>query len=589
MEITKSYFGILDYIVFALVLGVSSSIGIYYRFTGGKQKTLNEYMLADKSMPVLPVAFSLMASFMSAITLLGVSKENYMFGTQFIIINISYIISTPIVCYLYLPVFFRLQNTSVYEYLERRFGLLTRTCASLAFSLQMTLYMGIVLYAPALALSAVTGISLNWSVIMVGLVCTFYSALGGMKAVLMTDVFQSLLMFAAVFAVITRGVMDYGFGNILKIADEGSRLEFFNVSPDPRERHTIWSLGIGGCFTYCSLYGVNQAQVQRLLTLLPLYVMETMGMIPGLSGLFVSGIFSGSLSTVSSAVNSLAAVTVQDYILPFFPNCYKREKQAMKISKVLACLYGGICMAVAFLTQLLGSGVLQASLTVFGAVGGPLLALFTMGMLCKCANQKGAMCGLISGLVLTLWIGFGRPKPPLPFKPVSVEGCPALNTSLVLPNNISTETLKSIRNTTLIESLTEVSTNISDPSLWDTTIEPLDLDRENLTTLSSVHNITGVSSDESKSALQELYAVSYMWVAAIGFATTLLVGVAVSRASGGNDILDVDLYFTWVQPQGTNITTVNMCTEKSDLSCNMDIMPVSSSAKLNPEGEMTHL
>ncbi|XP_063586929.1 putative sodium-dependent multivitamin transporter [Penaeus indicus] len=80
-----------------------------------------------------------------------------MFGTQFIVINISYIISTPIVCYFYLPVFFRLQNTSVYEYLERRFGLLTRTTASLAFSLQMTLYMGIVLYAPALALSAVTG------------------------------------------------------------------------------------------------------------------------------------------------------------------------------------------------------------------------------------------------------------------------------------------------------------------------------------------------------------------------------------------------------------------------------------------------
>lgn len=72
-------------------------------------------MLADKSMSAIPVAFSLMASFMSAITILGVSKENYSFGTQFIVINISYIISTPIVCYLYLPVFFRLQNTSVYE------------------------------------------------------------------------------------------------------------------------------------------------------------------------------------------------------------------------------------------------------------------------------------------------------------------------------------------------------------------------------------------------------------------------------------------------------------------------------------------
>lgn len=72
-------------------------------------------MLADRSMSAIPVAFSLMASFMSAITILGVSKENYSFGTQFVVVNVAYILSTPIVCYLYLPVFFRLQNTSVYE------------------------------------------------------------------------------------------------------------------------------------------------------------------------------------------------------------------------------------------------------------------------------------------------------------------------------------------------------------------------------------------------------------------------------------------------------------------------------------------
>lgn len=72
-------------------------------------------MLANREMSIVPVAFSLMASFMSAITLLGVVQEMYMFGTQFIMINFSYIIATPIVCYFYLPVFFRLQKTSVYE------------------------------------------------------------------------------------------------------------------------------------------------------------------------------------------------------------------------------------------------------------------------------------------------------------------------------------------------------------------------------------------------------------------------------------------------------------------------------------------
>lgn len=147
-------------------------------------------MLANGSMSFLPVAFSLMASFMSAITILGVSSENYMYGTQFVVINLAYVIGTPIVAYVYLPVFYRLKALSVYEYLEHRFGKATRLVASAAFSLQMILYMGIVLYAPSLALSAVTGLNKVGAILSVGFVCTFYSTIGGMKAVLITDVFQ---------------------------------------------------------------------------------------------------------------------------------------------------------------------------------------------------------------------------------------------------------------------------------------------------------------------------------------------------------------------------------------------------------------
>lgn len=629
-QIMESYFGLTDYVIFALVLAVSSAIGLYYRFTGGKQKTFKEYMMADNNMPVLPVAFSLMASFMSAITILGVSKENYTFGTQFIVINFSYLISTPIVCYLYLPVFFRLQNTSVYEYLEQRFGQVTRICASLAFSLQMTLYMGIVLYAPALALSAVTGIQLNVSIMAVGVVCTFYSALGGIKAVLITDVFQSLLMFAAIFAVITRGVMDFSVAEIFKIANEGERLEFFNISPDPRERHTLWSLAIGGCFTYCSLYGVNQAQVQRLLTikdlhraqaslwiqwpiltvlslstsfaglvvyaqyhncdpmtsgriansdqLLPLYVVETMGMVPGLSGLFVSGIFSGSLSTVSSALNSLAAVTYQDYILPCIPHHSGfREKYATRISKILACVYGLICIMMSFLIPLVGTGILQASLTIFGAVGGPLLALFTLGMLCRCANQKGAMAGLSLGLVITLWIGFGQPKPTPPFKPVSVEGCPASNASLNIENIQMTRNSSYKGDEFYFDGLSNIS---------------LTLPPENKEGLPATipFEFNSTLHEASTPFLHNLYAVSYMWVAAIGFIVTMLVGVLVSIATGGNTVLEKELFSSWIHIEGTTSSgTENLFTEKSDHTIAGDIISVSADKLTSDEREMSHL
>ena len=83
--------------------------------TGGKQRTTSEYLLADSSMSVIPVAFSLMASFISAITLLGVTAEIYTFGTQFVLINISYIIGTPIAAFIFLPVFYKLKLTSIYE------------------------------------------------------------------------------------------------------------------------------------------------------------------------------------------------------------------------------------------------------------------------------------------------------------------------------------------------------------------------------------------------------------------------------------------------------------------------------------------
>ncbi|ETN60334.1 sodium/solute symporter [Anopheles darlingi] len=473
-----SSFGVWDYVVFIAMLIVSAGIGVYYRFSGGKQKTTTEYLLADRNMSIWPVSFSLMASFMSAVTLLGVSNENYQFGTQFVSINLSYGLATPIAAYLFLPVFFRLQACSAYEYLEMRFGKKTRLAASLAYTLQMILYMGIAVYAPALALQAVTGLDQAYSILAIGGICTFYSTIGGMKAVLFTDVFQSVLMFAAIYAVIIcAAVKAGGLGPIWDAASEGGRLEIWNFSPDPTTRHTWWSLTIGGMFTYLSLYAVNQTQVQRLKTVkdlksaqkalwlnwpilsllslstsfsglaiyyfyrtcdplsqgrikvrdqtMPLFVVDAMGDLPGLPGLFVSGIFSASLSTVSAALNSLAAVTLEDYLKPLYMKIKKEplpDLQSSFPSKVMAFIYGLICIAVAFLAQNMG-GVLQASLTIFGVVGGPLFALFSMGMFTTRANQRGVITGLLVGLSFSLWIGFGQPRPPLKTLDFSTEDC----------------------------------------------------------------------------------------------------------------------------------------------------------------------
>ncbi|XP_038220122.1 putative sodium-dependent multivitamin transporter isoform X3 [Zerene cesonia] len=472
-------FGTWDYVIMVATLIASVVIGLYFKFTGGKQKTNEEYLLADRNMSIFPVAVSLMASFMSAITLLGVSAENYYYGMIFVVINLSYGIATPIASHLYLPVFFGLQKTSTYEYLELRFGPKIRMLASLTYTLQMILYNGIVLYAPSIVLEAVTGLDRVISILVIGLACTFYSTLGGMKAVLFTDLLQSFLMFAAVFSIVIFAMIKVGgLENIFIIAKEGGRLDFSNVSLDPTERHTWWSLIIGGFITYLSLNAVNHTQIQRLLTvsslsrsqqclwwswpvlsllsvvtctsglaiyavykdcdpyvsksisaidqLMPYFVVDTMRSVPGLAGLFAAGIFSASLSTISASCNALAAVTLTDYVSRW---CTVRETYIAWLTKLAAFAYGMVFLALAFLAQYLG-GILQAALTIFGAVGGPLFGVFTLGMFTTYATEMGVSVALLSGMSMTLWMSFGSPRP-LPVKlPLSTEGC--LNATIPL-------------------------------------------------------------------------------------------------------------------------------------------------------------
>lgn len=137
-----------------------------------------------------------------------------------------------------------------------------------------------------------------------------------------------------------------------------------------------------------------------------------LGHIPGLSGLFVAGIFSGSLSSVSSTLNSLAAVTLEDYFKPLYRHIKKTEYVATSAlpSKIIACTYGAVCIGGAFLAQFLG-GILQASLILFGVVGGPLLGMFTLGMTTEIATEWGVIPGLLIGIGLSIWLGFS-PKPP---------------------------------------------------------------------------------------------------------------------------------------------------------------------------------
>lgn len=470
-------FTVWDYVVFGCMLAVSAAIGIYYAVQGLRRKsTTDDFLMGGRNMSVFPVALSILASFMSAITLLGTASEMYVYGTQYLFIIFSYCLVIPATAYLYMPVFYKLHVTSAYEYLELRFNHVIRAIGCVTFSVQMLIYMAIVLYAPALALSQVTGISVWTSVLSIGIVCTFYTSFGGMKAVVWTDVFQVCLMFGAMLMVVIRGAYDIGGMKIVfDEAYKGDRIEFFNLNADPTERHTVWGLIIGCFFTWMSIYAVSQAMVQRYLTvpnlkgartaiwmnlpglsllmlicalaglvmyaryhdcdplltkkvtapdqLLPLFVMDVLGSMPGVPGLFVSGIFSGALSTVSSGVNSLAAVTLEDIIKRYIKKDMS-ERYATNITKAIAVCFGLVAIALVYGAQMMGN-VLQAALSIFGIVGGPLLGVFTLGMFFPCANSIGAGVGTLTSLAVCFWIGFGAfaTVPAVHKAPVSVLGC----------------------------------------------------------------------------------------------------------------------------------------------------------------------
>ena len=108
-------FSNIDYVIFSCVLLVSAAIGIFFGCSGGKQKTASEFLMADRQMQVLPVAMSLLATFISAITLLGTPAEIYIFGTHYVILGFAYCLMMPAVIFIYHPIFYRLGITSVFE------------------------------------------------------------------------------------------------------------------------------------------------------------------------------------------------------------------------------------------------------------------------------------------------------------------------------------------------------------------------------------------------------------------------------------------------------------------------------------------
>lgn len=535
-------FGWQDYSVLGAMLAISVGIGMFYGFFSGDQKTSEDFLLGGSSMGTFPMAMSLAASFITAIELLGNPAEMYSHGTQFWMTCCAFLVVIPVASWCYVPVFMTLRLTSSYEYLEMRFNWTARLLASALYVLQMVLYTSVAVYAPALALSHVTGLNTYVAVTLVYLVCVFYSSQGGMKAVIMTDTFQAAVLVGSILLVL--GIGDHLLGGpsvIWDLSQRSERVEFFNLDPNPTTRHTLWSVVIGGSFYWLSMFCANQASIQKYLSveslaqvrsalwvsaafligiftvnfytgailyaeyrdcdpvqshvisatdqLLPLYVMNALGHLQGLPGFFVAGIFAASLGTVASALNSLTAVTMQDFLDGALGIKVPADRGAFW-SKWISALFGVLSFALVFVVEQLGS-VLQVALSFNGMVGGVLLGLFTLGMFFPWANAKGAVVGSVTALVLIMWIGLGAQVAiannslDLDMAPTSTAGCPCV------VNASASAHLMSL--------------------------------------------VTAAGPDGPEDSVFALYRLSYLWYTMVGTVVTVVVGMAASLVTTPQD------------------------------------------------------
>ncbi len=257
----------LDWSIFAAYLAWIIWDGI--RLTK-KSNELEGYLLASRSLPWWAVGLSVMATQLSAITMIGTTGQAYAEGMQFLQFYFALPIAMIVLSVTLVPFFHNARVFTAYEYLEKRFDAKTRTLTSFLFLLSRAMSTGAVISAPAVVMSVVLGLSVTTTCLLIALPTAIYTMFGGVQAVAWTDVKQmGLIVFGLVAAVVAlvAGMPDgVGLGEAMHLAGTVGRLQIFDFQLSLADRYTVWSGTIAAFFLFCSYFGTDQSQVQRYLS-----------------------------------------------------------------------------------------------------------------------------------------------------------------------------------------------------------------------------------------------------------------------------------------------------------------------------------
>ena len=446
----QSRFQPLDYLFLGLYLCSLVAMGI---FISRKGKTTDDFFLAGRRIPWWAAGLSIYGTQLSSISFIATPAKVYATDWVYLLVQLSIILIAVPVVFVYLPFFRRTKLTSAYEYLERRFNVGVRLFASASFVLYQFGRMAIVLLLPAMALSTVTGINVHLCILVMGVLATVYTVLGGIEAVIWTDVIQVVVLLGGAFLslALILAELDGGLAGLIASGSEASKFHVFNWSWD-HTTASVWVVLVGNLFNNLVPYTSDQAVIQRYLTtkdeqaaargiwmnavmlvpstlvlftlgtalwafyranpelldpsqatdsIFPLFMAQQLPV--GIAGLVIAGVFAASMSTLDSSLNSVATALTTDWYARFHPDAPDHSK--LVLARWLTAILGVLATSISLVLATFNVGSLwdtfQASMGLFG---GGLAGLFALGILTRRANGRGALVGAAASVLVLAWV-----------------------------------------------------------------------------------------------------------------------------------------------------------------------------------------
>ncbi|MGA2268007.1 MAG: sodium:solute symporter [Bryobacteraceae bacterium] len=439
----------LDVLVIAAYMATLVFVGV--RFSR-RQTSTERYFVAKRSIPGWAMGLSLLATLISSVTFIAYPGSAYAGDWSNLVPGLMVAPVLLLVGVVTIRYYRHAVGMSAYEYFGKRFGYPARVYSSIAFSLGHFSKMGFVFYLLALTVSSMTGWNTDDVIILVGAITLCYTLIGGIEAVIWADVIQGFVLWLGI--IICVGFLLFlpagGPSAAWHTAWSSHKISLGSMAPD-LSQPTFLVLALYGFFFYMQKYTADQTVVQRYLVAksdgaalrgialgsalcipvwalfmligtlcwafykntgekLPAFVSKadqvfpyfiTTHIPPGLAGLFLAALFGAAMANLSGDLNSLSAITVEDYYRVLRPA--STERQRLVVAKMVVAICGVLCVVIATALAHTGGTALSLWYTISAIVAGGLAGLFLLAFLAQRASATAAYMGIAASLVFTVW------------------------------------------------------------------------------------------------------------------------------------------------------------------------------------------